>query len=95
MPPQALRSANPMPPTPYVHRHSNTPKFMLRTLKAQFDALYERGADKPVLMPLTVHERSSLGGRRRSSVLDQFIPYARKGTNASCSRRTIKSKNGG
>jgi len=73
----AIQITNPMPPTPYGTWHSNTPEFMLRTLKAQFDALYERGADKPVLMPLTVHD-FIVGRPSRSSVLDQFIPYAKE-----------------
>ena len=38
---------------------------------------YERGADKPVLMPLTVHD-FIVGRPSRSSVLDQFIPYAKE-----------------
>jgi peptidoglycan/xylan/chitin deacetylase (PgdA/CDA1 family) len=73
----AIQITNPMPPTPYGTWHSNTPEFMLRTLKAQFDALYERGAERAVLMPLTVHD-FIVGRPSRSSVLDQFIPYAKE-----------------
>ena len=50
--------------------------FILRTMKAQFDALYERGAERAVLMPLTVHD-FIVGRPSRSSVLDEFIAYAK------------------
>ncbi len=73
----AIQITNPMPPTPYGTWHSNTPEFMLRTLKAQFDALYERSAERAVLMPLTVHD-FIVGRPSRSSVLDQFIAYAKE-----------------
>ena len=46
-------------------------------MKAQFDALYERGAEKPVLMPLTVHD-FIIGRPSRSLVLDEFITYAKQ-----------------
>jgi allantoinase len=66
-----------MPPTPYGTWHSNTPDFIFRGLKAQFDALYERGAEKPVLMPLTVHD-FIVGRPSRSKTLDDFIAYAKQ-----------------
>jgi peptidoglycan/xylan/chitin deacetylase (PgdA/CDA1 family) len=68
---------NPMPPTPFGTWHSNTPEFILRGLKAQFDALYERGAERAVLMPLTVHD-FIVGRPSRSRVLDEFITYAKQ-----------------
>lgn len=71
----AIQITNPMPPTQFCTWHSNTPEFVLGALKAQFDALYERGADKPVLMPLTVHD-FIVGRPSRSRVLDEFITYA-------------------
>jgi peptidoglycan/xylan/chitin deacetylase (PgdA/CDA1 family) len=46
-------------------------------MKAQFDALYERGAEKPVLMPLTVHD-FIVGRPSRSLALDEFITYAKQ-----------------
>jgi hypothetical protein len=73
----AIQITNPMPPTPYGTWHSNTPEFILRAMKAQFDALYERGAEKPVLMPLTVHD-FIVGRPSRSLVLDEFITYAKQ-----------------
>jgi hypothetical protein len=73
----AIQITNPMPPTPYGTWHSNTPDFIFRGLKAQFDALYERGAEKPVLMPLTVHD-FIVGRPSRSKTLDDFIAYAKQ-----------------
>jgi hypothetical protein len=73
----AIQITNPMPPTPYGTWHSNTPEFILRGMKAQFDALYERGAEKPALMPLTVHD-FIVGRPSRSLVLDEFITYAKQ-----------------
>jgi peptidoglycan/xylan/chitin deacetylase (PgdA/CDA1 family) len=73
----AIQITNPMPPTQFCTWHSNTPEFVLGGLKAQFDALYERGADKPVLMPLTVHD-FIVGRPSRSRVLDEFITYAKQ-----------------
>ena len=73
----AIQITNPMPPTPYGTWHSNTPDFILRAMKAQFDALYERGADRAVLMPLTVHD-FIVGRPSRSLVLDEFITYAKQ-----------------
>ena len=54
-----------------------SPDFIFRGLKAQFDALYERGAEKPVLMPLTVHD-FIVGRPSRSKTLDDFIAYAKQ-----------------
>ena len=73
----AIQITNPMPPTPYGTWHSNTPEFILRTMKSQFDALYERGAERAVLMPLTVHD-FIVGRPSRSLILDQFIAYAKQ-----------------
>jgi hypothetical protein len=46
-------------------------------MKSQFDALYERAAEKPVLMPLTVHD-FIVGRPSRSTVLGDFITYAKQ-----------------
>ena len=46
-------------------------------MKSQFDALYERGAERAVLMPLTVHD-FIVGRPSRSLILDQFIAYAKQ-----------------
>jgi len=73
----AIQITNPMPPTPFGTWHSNTPQFISSALKSQFDALYERGAEKPVLMPLTVHD-FIVGRPFRSKVLDEFISYAKQ-----------------
>ena len=73
----AIQITNPMPPTAFGTWHSNTPAFILNNLKAQFDALYERGAEQAVLMPLTVHD-FIVGRPSRSRVLDEFIAYAKQ-----------------
>ena len=77
MPRLAIQITNPMPPTPYSTWHSNTPDVVFGIFKAQFDALYERGAEKAVLMPLTVHD-FIVGRPSRSKVLDDFITYAKQ-----------------
>ena len=56
---------------------SNTPEMIFRTMKAQFDALYERGAEQAVLMPMTVHDYIT-GRPARSKVFDDFITYAKQ-----------------
>jgi peptidoglycan/xylan/chitin deacetylase (PgdA/CDA1 family) len=73
----AIQITNPLPPTPYCTWHSNTPQFVLNSMKSQFDALYERGAEKPVLMPLTVHD-FIVGRPSRSRALGEFIAYAQQ-----------------
>jgi peptidoglycan/xylan/chitin deacetylase (PgdA/CDA1 family) len=73
----AIQITKPAPATPFGTWHSNTPEFIFRAMKAQFDALYERGAEKPVLMPLTVHD-FIVGRPSRSTVLDDFISYAKQ-----------------
>jgi len=73
----AVQITNPTPPTPYSTWPSNPPDFILRQMKAQFDALYERGADRAVLMPLSVHD-FIVGRPSRSMVLDEFITYAKQ-----------------
>lgn len=65
------------PPTPYGAWPTNSPDFILRSMIAQFDALYERGADRPVLMPMSVHD-FIVGRPSRSLVLDEFIAYAKQ-----------------
>ena len=65
------------PVSAYGTWQSNTPEFALRALKSMFDALYERGAEKAVMMPLTVHD--FIAGRpSRAKVLDDFISYAKQ-----------------
>jgi peptidoglycan/xylan/chitin deacetylase (PgdA/CDA1 family) len=72
----AVQITNPSPPTPYSTWPSNPPEFILRQMKAQFDALYERGAEKAVLMPLSAHD-FIVGRPSRSIVMDEFIAYAK------------------
>ncbi|MPZ78085.1 MAG: polysaccharide deacetylase family protein, partial [Deltaproteobacteria bacterium] len=62
---------------PYVTWLSNTPDFMLQALKTSFDALYERAAQKAVMMPLAVHD-FIVGRPSRSKILDEFITYAKQ-----------------
>ena len=59
-----------------AHRN-RTPRFIWNTLKSQFDALYQRGGSKAVLMPLTVHD-FIVGRPSRSKTLDDFIAYAKQ-----------------
>jgi peptidoglycan/xylan/chitin deacetylase (PgdA/CDA1 family) len=73
----AIQITHPMPPTPYSTWHSNTPEVVFGIFKSQFDALYERGAERPVLMPLTVHD-FIVGRPSRAKVLDDFIAYAKQ-----------------
>lgn len=65
------------PPTRYSTWSANTPEFTLRALKSAFDALYERGAEKAVMMPLVAHDFIT-GRPFRSKVLDEFIAYAKQ-----------------
>jgi len=65
------------PPTRYSTWSANPPDFMFRGWKSTFDALYERGADRPVMMPLVVHDFNT-GRPFRSKVLDDFIGYAKQ-----------------
>ena len=50
---------------------------MLRNLKLAFDALYERSAERAVMMPLVVHDFIS-GRPFRSKVFDDFVTYAKQ-----------------
>jgi peptidoglycan/xylan/chitin deacetylase (PgdA/CDA1 family) len=61
----------------YCTWHTNTPSFIFNGLKASFDALYERGADQAVLMPLALHD-FVFGRPSRTKVLDDFIKYAKQ-----------------
>jgi peptidoglycan/xylan/chitin deacetylase (PgdA/CDA1 family) len=65
------------PPTNYGAWPSNPPNAILSAMKAQFDALYERGADRAVLMPLSAHD-FIVGRPSRSIVMDEFIAYAKQ-----------------
>jgi peptidoglycan/xylan/chitin deacetylase (PgdA/CDA1 family) len=73
----AVLITKPFPPSPFCTWSTNTPRFIWNTLKAQFDALYARGATKPVLMPLTVHD-FIVGRPSRCKILDDFIAYAKQ-----------------
>ena len=55
----------------------NPPETVFQIMKDQFDALYERGATHPVLMPLTVHDFIT-GRPARSKTFDDFIAYAKQ-----------------
>lgn len=65
------------PPTRFSTWNANPPDFMLRNLKLAFDALYERGAERAVMMPLVVHDFIS-GRPFRSKVFDDFVTYAKQ-----------------
>jgi len=56
---------------------SNAPATILAIMKAQFDALYERGAEQAVLMPMTVHDYIT-GRPGRSKIFDEFLAYAKQ-----------------
>jgi peptidoglycan/xylan/chitin deacetylase (PgdA/CDA1 family) len=73
----SIQMAASIPINPYSTWDTNPPDFIFRTMKAQFDALYERGATAPVLMPMTVHDFIT-GRPSRSKVLDDFIGYAKQ-----------------
>jgi peptidoglycan/xylan/chitin deacetylase (PgdA/CDA1 family) len=73
----AIQITHPAPVNPFCTWHTNTPAFIAAALKAQFDALYERGAEQAVLMPLSVHD-FIVGRPSRSKTLDDFIAYARQ-----------------
>lgn len=63
--------------TTYSTWNCTTPDFMFRALKSGFDALYEQGAEKSVMMPLVVHDFIT-GRPSRAKVLDDFIVYAKQ-----------------
>lgn len=65
------------PATRYSTWNSNTPDFVFRAFKSSFDALYERGAENAVMMPLVVHDFIT-GRPSRAKVLDDFIAYAKQ-----------------
>lgn len=65
------------PPTRYSTWNANSPEFMFRGWKAAFDALYERSADRAVMMPLVAHDFIT-GRPFRSKALDDFIAYAKQ-----------------
>jgi peptidoglycan/xylan/chitin deacetylase (PgdA/CDA1 family) len=73
----AVQITNPFPVNPYVTWISNTPEFTLQALKTSFDGLYERGAERAVMMPLAVHD-FIVGRPSRSKILDDFIRYAKQ-----------------
>jgi len=58
------------PINPFNTWASNTPETIFRIMKSQFDALYERGAEQAVLMPMTVHDYIT-GRPARSKALIQ------------------------
>jgi peptidoglycan/xylan/chitin deacetylase (PgdA/CDA1 family) len=55
----------------------NPPGMVFQIMKDQFDALYERGAEQAVLMPLTVHDFIT-GRPSRAKIFDDFLTYARQ-----------------
>jgi len=65
------------PPTRYSTWNANPPDFQFRGLKSAFDALYERGAERAVMMPLVAHDFIT-GRPFRAKVLDDFIAYAKQ-----------------
>jgi peptidoglycan/xylan/chitin deacetylase (PgdA/CDA1 family) len=73
----AVLITKPFPPSPFCTWQTNTPRFIWNTLKSQFDALYQRGESKAVLMPLTVHD-FIMGRPSRCKILDDFIAYAKQ-----------------
>jgi peptidoglycan/xylan/chitin deacetylase (PgdA/CDA1 family) len=72
-----IQITNPTPVNPFCTWHTNTPRFVAQAMKAQFDALYARGTEQQVLMPLSVHD-FIFGRPSRSKVLDEFIAYAKQ-----------------
>ena len=54
----------------------NTPDIASQIMRDQFDALYERGATEPVLMPMTVHDFIT-GRPSRAKIFDDFVAYAK------------------
>ncbi len=73
----AALSVQRFPVNTYSTWNSNTPDFMLRALKSAIDALYERGAEKAVMMPLVVHDYIT-GRPSRAKILDDIITYAKQ-----------------
>jgi peptidoglycan/xylan/chitin deacetylase (PgdA/CDA1 family) len=65
------------PINPFNTWEWNTPETSFKIMKAQFDALYERGAEQAVLMPMTVHDYIT-GRPSRSKVFDDFLTYAKQ-----------------
>ena len=55
----------------------NTPDCVAQIMKDQFDALYERGAEQAVMMPLTVHDFIT-GRPSRAKLFDDFLGYAKQ-----------------
>jgi peptidoglycan/xylan/chitin deacetylase (PgdA/CDA1 family) len=55
----------------------NTPDTVFQIMKDQFDALYERGAEQAVLMPMTVHDFIT-GRPSRAKTFDDFLAYAKQ-----------------
>ncbi|HXF55903.1 MAG TPA: polysaccharide deacetylase family protein [Hyphomicrobiaceae bacterium] len=55
----------------------NTPDVVAQIMRDQFDALYERGAEQAVLMPMTVHDFIT-GRPSRAKLFDDFLTYAKQ-----------------
>jgi peptidoglycan/xylan/chitin deacetylase (PgdA/CDA1 family) len=55
----------------------NTPDCVAQIMKDQFDALYERGEEQAVMMPLTVHDFIT-GRPSRAKLFDDFLGYAKQ-----------------
>jgi peptidoglycan/xylan/chitin deacetylase (PgdA/CDA1 family) len=65
------------PINPFNTWASNTPATIFGIMKSQFDALYERGAQQAVLMPMTVHDYIT-GRPARAKIFDEFLTYAKQ-----------------
>ena len=86
----AIQITNPMPPTPFSTWETNTPDFILRIMKAQFDALYERGAEQGRADAddgARLHHRPAVA-LARCSTSSSPMPSSSK---ASCSPPTMRS----
>ena len=73
----AIQITNPAPVNPFCTWHTNTPSFIAHALRAQFNALYERGADQPgadAAVGTRLHFRPSLAGEG----VDVFIAFAKQ-----------------
>lgn len=55
----------------------NTPDVVAGIMRDQFDALYERGAEQAVMMPMTVHDFIT-GRPSRAKLFDDFLTYAKQ-----------------
>jgi peptidoglycan/xylan/chitin deacetylase (PgdA/CDA1 family) len=73
----SVRITSPQPPNSSNTWDCNPPEFTLRAMKAWFDALYESGSERPLMLPLTVHDFIT-GRPSRAKALDDFLSYAQQ-----------------